>query len=178
MKYALWKLGKHIRNLMFDFKWRAIWYETIEIPCIVMKAIITRWFCIIWKIKCVMHGIKLRTRNNWYRKWWIVKGSSQAVQIAAVVIWKAEVHPCQYIQLFTWWRHQMETFSALLAICAGNSPVTGEFPYRRQATRSFDVFFDLRLKKINGWVNNSGAGDLRRHSTYYDVTLMKCQYHV
>ena len=27
-----------------------------------------------------------------------------------------------------WWRHQMETFSALLALCAGNSPVTGEFP--------------------------------------------------
>ena len=27
-----------------------------------------------------------------------------------------------------WWRHQMETFSVLLAICAGNSPVTGEFP--------------------------------------------------
>ena len=25
--------------------------------------------------------------------------------------------------LFTWWRHQLETFSALLAICAGNSPV-------------------------------------------------------
>ena len=28
----------------------------------------------------------------------------------------------------TWWRHQMETFSSLLALCAGNSPVTGEFP--------------------------------------------------
>ena len=27
-----------------------------------------------------------------------------------------------------WCRHQMETFSALLAFCAGNSPVTGEFP--------------------------------------------------
>ena len=27
-----------------------------------------------------------------------------------------------------WWRHQIETFSALLAICAGNSPVPGEFP--------------------------------------------------
>ena len=25
------------------------------------------------------------------------------------------------------WRHQMETFSVLLAICAGNSPVPGEF---------------------------------------------------
>ena len=48
---------------------------------------------------------------------------------------------------FTWWRHQMETFSALLAICAGNSPATGEFPARRPVARSFDVYFDLRLNK-------------------------------
>ena len=41
----------------------------------------------------------------------------------------------------------METFSALLAICAGNSPVPGEFPTQRPVTRSFDVFFDLRLNK-------------------------------
>ena len=47
----------------------------------------------------------------------------------------------------SWWRHQMETFSALLAICAGNSPVPGEFPTQRPVTRSFDVFFDLRLNK-------------------------------
>ena len=46
-----------------------------------------------------------------------------------------------------WWRHQMETFSALLVLCAGNSPVTGEFPSQRPVTRSFDVFFDLRLNK-------------------------------
>ena len=45
------------------------------------------------------------------------------------------------------WRHQMETFSALLAICAGNSPVTGEFPTQRPVMRSFDVFFNLRLNK-------------------------------
>ena len=43
--------------------------------------------------------------------------------------------------------HQMETFSALLAMCAWNSPVTGEFPSQRPVTRSFDVFFDLRLNK-------------------------------
>ena len=43
----------------------------------------------------------------------------------------------------TWWRHQMETFSASLAICAGNSPVTGEFPAQRLVTRCFDVSFDL-----------------------------------
>ena len=47
----------------------------------------------------------------------------------------------------SWWRHQMETFSALLAICAGNSPVPGEFPAQWPVTRSFDVFFDLRPNK-------------------------------
>ena len=47
----------------------------------------------------------------------------------------------------SWWRHQMETFSALLAICTGNSPVPGEFPAQRPVTRSFDVFFDPRLNK-------------------------------
>ena len=41
----------------------------------------------------------------------------------------------------------METFSALLAICAGNSPVTAEFLAQRPVTRSFDVFFDLLLNK-------------------------------
>ena len=41
----------------------------------------------------------------------------------------------------------METFSALLALCVGNSPVTGEFPAQRPVTRSFDVLFDLHLNK-------------------------------
>ena len=41
----------------------------------------------------------------------------------------------------------METFSALLAICAGNSPVPGEFQAQKPVTWSFDVFFDLRLDK-------------------------------
>ena len=41
----------------------------------------------------------------------------------------------------------METFSVLLALCAGNSPVTGEFPAQRPATQNFDVFIDLRPNK-------------------------------
>ena len=68
------------------------------------------------------------------------------------------------------WRHQMETFSALLAICAGNSPATGKFPAQRPVTRSFDV--SMICVWINGWVNNRDAGDLRRHHTHYDVTVM------
>ena len=69
-----------------------------------------------------------------------------------------------------WWRHQMEPFSLLLAICAGNSPVTNEFSFKRPVTRSFDV--SLMCARINGWVNNCEAGDLRRHHIHYVVTVM------
>ena len=63
-----------------------------------------------------------------------------------------EFHKCRNDGLYIetgppWWRHQMETFSALLALSAGNSPVTGEFPAQRPVTRGFDVFFDLRLNE-------------------------------
>ena len=68
----------------------------------------------------------------------------------------------------TWWRHQMETFSALLAICAGNSPVPGEFPAQRPVTRIFDVFFDLGLnkrlsKQSWGWWFETLSRPLWRH---------------
>ena len=51
-----------------------------------------------------------------------------------------------------WWRYQMETFSMLLALCAGNSPGTGEFPLQRPVTPSFDVSFDMHLNK---WFSKS-----------------------
>ena len=64
----------------------------------------------------------------------------------------------------------METFSASLALCAGNSPATGEFPAQRPVTRNFDIFFDLRL---NEWLSKAGeAGDLRRYRAHCDVTVM------
>ena len=67
-----------------------------------------------------------------------------------------------------WWRHQMETFCALLAICAGNSPVPGEFPAQRPVTRSFEVSFDLRLykrlsKQSWGWWFETLSRPLWRH---------------
>ena len=68
----------------------------------------------------------------------------------------------------SWWRHQMETFSALLALGAGNSPVTGEFPSQRPVTRSFDVFFDLRVnkrlsKQSKRWWFETSSRSLWRH---------------
>ena len=62
----------------------------------------------------------------------------------------------------------MEPFSALLAPCVGNSPVSGEFPAQRPVTRSFDVFFDLRLnkrlsKQAWGWWFETLSSPLWRH---------------
>ena len=72
---------------------------------------------------------------------------------------------------YTWWRHQMETFSALLAICAGNSPVPVKSPHKGQWRVA--LMFTLICARINGWVNNHEAGDLRRHRAHYDVIVMQ-----
>ena len=66
----------------------------------------------------------------------------------------------------------METFSALQALCAGISPVPGEFPAQRPVTRSFDVFFDLRpnkrlSKQSWGWWFETLSCSLWRHCNDY-----------
>ena len=81
----------------------------------------------------------------------------------------------------TRWRHQMETFSALLALCAGNPPVPGEFSARRPVTRSFDVFFDLRLNKRLSkqpweWWFETPSCSLWRHCNENPRTIMECNY--
>ena len=77
----------------------------------------------------------------------------------------------------TWWRHLMETFSALLAICAGNSLVSGEFPAQRSVTRNFGVFFDLRLnkrlsKQSWGWWFETLSHPLWRHRNEYTEIIV------
>ena len=70
----------------------------------------------------------------------------------------------------SWWRHYMETFSALLAICAGihRSPVNS--PHKGQWRGAF--MFPLICAWVNGWVNNRETSDLRRHGAHYDVIVM------
>ena len=79
----------------------------------------------------------------------------------------------------------METFSALLAICAGNSPVSGEFPAQRPVTRSFDIIFDVRLnkqlsKQSWGWWFETQSCSLWRHCnvdayfTWYVIEMQLC----
>ena len=60
-------------------------------------------------------------------------------------------------QPIAWWRHEMKTFSTLLAIC--------------EETTSSNTELWCSLWP-NFWANNRDAGDLRRHPAHYDGTVM------
>ena len=78
----------------------------------------------------------------------------------------------------------MKTFSALLALCAGNSLATGEFPSQRPVTRSFDVFFDLRLnKRLNKqsrrwWFETPSRPLWRQYDKWYGNNTQRRCYNV
>ena len=103
--------------------------------------------------------------GQWYA--YCVIGSNPNVKkfLGLTLIRHRSVRLCYFM---AWWRNQMETFSALLAICAGNSPVPVEFPAQMPVTRSFDVFFDLSLnkrlsKQSWGWWFETLSCSLWRH---------------
>ena len=103
---------------------------------------------------------------------------------AARIVTKSPVPPVatRLASSWPWWRHQMETFSALLALYAGNSPVIGEIPPQRPVTRSFDVIFDLHLnkwlsKQAWGWWYETPTCPLWRHCnevSAFSVNLYQC----
>ena len=74
------------------------------------------------------------------------------------------------LTIVTWWRHRMKTFSALLVLSAGNSPVTMNSPHKGQWRGALMFSFISAWK--NGWVNNRDAGDLRSRGAHYDVNTM------
>ena len=127
-------------------------------------------------------GQFLRSKETFSRQW--PRESRQCVQVSRHHTWwiviiepKNEVVSnnlslfnlycvCWVCCLYPWWRHQMEIFSALLAICAGKSPVTVEFPSQRAIDAEL-WYFLWSAHRINGWVNSREAGDLRRHRSLW-----------
>ena len=102
------------------------------------------------------------------------------IQIHRLGAWcKTVVTPVHYqwsyhslvLSHWSWCHHQMETFSALLALCAGNSLVTSVFPSQRPVMWSFDIFFDLHLnkrlsKQSWGWWFEMPSRSLWHHCNY------------
>ena len=74
------------------------------------------------------------------------------------------------VLLYTWWRHQWKHFPCYWTFVRGihRSPVNS--PHKGQWRGA--LMFSLICARINGWVNNREAGDLRRYSGHYDVTVM------
>ena len=150
--------------------WRGMWQETLaevymyaNIPVCAhtVKNVTRPCYERGLTIENGLLGNSLDETNSWLNRmnhWMKIKSHQNISQQL-----KAALNNCKSL-----WRHQMETFSALLAICAGNSPVTGEFPTQRPVTRSFDVYFDLcpneRLSKQSwGWWFETLSRSLWRH---------------
>ena len=91
--------------------------------------------------------------------------------------WVPDMTSAWQVMNTSWWRHQMEPFSALLAICAGISLVSGGFPAQKLVTQSFDVFFDLRMNKRLGkqsrrWWFETPSRSLWRHCNDASLLLL------
>ena len=71
-----------------------------------------------------------------------------------------------------WWRHQMETFSALLALCVWGIHRSPVISAHNGQWRGALMFFFI-CAWINGWINNREASDLGCHCAHYDVTVMQ-----
>ena len=122
---------------------------------------------------CCKQSLQLaKWSNTLLSAWWDTGRYCFVFSCEQTIIWTP-------LSICPWWRHQMETFFALLAICAGNSPVPGEFPTQRPVTRSFDVYFDLRpnkrlSKQSWGWWFETLSWSLWRHCNVSPF-LWKCK---
>ena len=120
-----------------DAQW---WPKSIKI-CFCATAA-ARPLCVPWTTKNCCNGMQQVVQR---RQEWRQNHCHGGPRVVVVAKWRYNGRHSD--QRTPWWRHQMETFSALLAICAGNSPVPGEFPTQRPVTRSFHVYFDLHPDK-------------------------------
>ena len=97
-------------------------------------------------------------------RWWSGDTKSQGISNHGICF-SGIFHPQHQHDDVIKWKH----FFTLLALCAGNSPVTGEFPSQRHGA----LMFSLICAWTNAWVNNRDAGDLGRHHAHYDVSVLK-----
>ena len=91
--------------------------------------------------------------------------------IIIVLVYLFALNEMNEVPIISWWRHQMETFSALLALCAAwdCTPSPVDSPHKGQWRGA--LMFSFICAWINGWANNRMAGDSRRHRALCDATV-------
>ena len=135
------------------------------------------WKCEMLTI-CLDLNMLIFVLDTYNEAMWDICNTCKTVNTDVVHSVWSEFHHIERTEslIMSWWRHQMETFSAFMAICAGNSPVPGEFPTQRPVTRSFDVYFVLspnkRLSKQSwGWWFETLSPPLWRHRNVFFTLL-------
>ena len=73
-------------------------------------------------------------------------------------------------RFYTWWCHQIETFSALLALCEGIHRSPMDSPHKGQWREA--LMLSLIFACTNGWTSSRDASDLRRNRAHYGVIVM------
>ena len=123
---------------MFEFRLKFHWSLFLRFQLTIFQHWFRYW---LGAVQATSHYV-----NQWWLVYWCIYASLGLNEIdlehtrATMVLW------FQFDEIKKW-HHQMETFSAVLALCEGNPPVTGGFHSQRPLTWSFDVFFDLFLNK-------------------------------
>ena len=85
--------------------------------------------------------------DSWLDSLFINLGGPKCIRLKYTQGVNLPDYPLTRYSFQSWWRHQTETFSALLALYAGNLPVPGELPSQSPVAQSFDVFFDRCMNK-------------------------------
>ena len=108
-------------------------------------------------------------------QWFEFELYTPTLQVISAICYSVNMASHVHRQASTWtnsdisgWRHQMETFAALLTLCEENTPFTGGFPSPRPVTRRFKFLFDLRLdkrlsKQSRRWWFETPSRSLWRH---------------
>ena len=106
---------------------------------------------------------------------WLKEGGKGHIKFKHKTIFRTNLWYCNKLEFpqVTWWRHQVETFSALLALCEGNhrSPVDSPRKGQLRGKLMLPLFF---CTWTHIWANNRDTGELRRHRTHYNVTVISC----
>ena len=163
-------------NKRLSKQWRGWWFETPPCPLRRHLNVSCRYVFVL----CCYDLLNRKSVPQWAaaghnetrREIWLKPMVLHRITATALSI--LACHHIDYAS--TWWRHQMETFSALLALCAGNSPVPVNSPHKGQWRGA--LMFSLMYAWINDWVNNREAGDLRRHRGHSDVIVILVKIHV
>ena len=115
---------------------------------------------------------KSTKRETWYAQL-LMRTTMQLAKYIKYMYRQLTNVPCLHHYLWPWDAYMMTSskgnISALLAMCARNSPVSS--PHKGQWRGA--LMFSLICAWINRWVNDREAGYLKRYRVYYEATVLK-----